>query len=357
MELLSLKLQDCLKFDHLYALTDHNAVLQHAKYSIPAKREGYTVDDNARALVFAVRAQILWPSKQLSELQRTLLAFLLLMQDPSGRMHNLMDFSQKMTDKPSVGDHLGRSIWAAGTVMNSTLPAGMKNSARHIFDLALPHSIESTSPRTKAYTILGMAERIQSDPKDQNLATNLKDLAHSLLELYNQNNGPDWEWFEGNLTYDNARLSQAMLATYVSLGDTTYLDVAQKSLRFLIKNTTISETFVPIGSNGWYPRGGKRALYDQQPIEAGGMIETAALAHNITNSRDYEKPIRQALAWFFGVNTNSAVVYDAATGACCDGVNQRGLNENQGSESTIAFLLAATTFIQTYAKAPYSLHR
>jgi hypothetical protein len=274
------------------------------------------------------------------------------MQDPNGRMHNLMDFSQKMTDEPSVGDHLGRSIWAAGTVMNSTLPAGMKNSARHIFDLALPHAMKSMSPRTNAYTILGLAERLQSDRKDQNLVTNLRELANSLLRLFNKNNAPDWEWFEGSLTYDNARLTQAMLATYVSLGDRAYLDVAKKSLRFLVKTTTINERFVPIGSEGWYPRGGKRAFYDQQPIEAGGMIETTALAHSITNARDYEKPIRQALAWFFGLNMKSAVVYDAATGACYDGVNPRGLNENQGSESTIAFLLATVTFVQSVAKSP-----
>lgn len=123
-----------MKLDHLFTLTDHIAVLQHAKFAVPARREGYTVDDNARALVLAAKAQSIWPSEKLLELQRKLLAFILLMQSENGKLHNLMDYSQRILDEPFTGDHLGRVIWATGTVINSSLPAGMKGSARLIFD-------------------------------------------------------------------------------------------------------------------------------------------------------------------------------------------------------------------------------
>jgi len=116
------KLQESVKLDHLYALTDDNAVLQHAKFSVPAKREGYTTDDNGRALVFAAKAQRLWPSKELIGFHRKVLSFLLLMQADDGRFHNLMDFSRRIIDQAAEGDHLGRSIWAASVVINSELP-------------------------------------------------------------------------------------------------------------------------------------------------------------------------------------------------------------------------------------------
>lgn len=352
MEELSLKLQNSVKLDHLFNLTDHNAVLQHAKFSVPVRKEGYTVDDNARALVFAAKAQRLWPSDRLTDLQRKLLGFILLMQSQNGKLHNLMDFSQRIADEPSVGDHLGRAIWAAGAVINSNLPTGMKRTALLIFDRALPWARKSTSPRTKAYACLGLAERLRSDTKDPNLATNLKQVATHLLQLYNNNRTPAWEWFEKILAYDNARLSQALFAAHQSLGERTYLHAAQESLDFLLKTTTIDGIYAPIGSNGWYAKGGNRAMYDQQAIDAGAMVETTALAYNVTKSSTYEKGLRQALGWFFGLNTKSAAVYDTATGACHDGINLEGLNENQGAESTLSFLLAAVTFIESSGRSP-----
>jgi hypothetical protein len=339
-----------VKLDHLFALTDHNAVLQHAKFSVPARREGYTVDDNARALVFAARAQSLWPSRRLLGMQRKLIAFLLLMQSQDGRFHNLMDFSQRIVDEATVGDHLGRVLWATGTLIRTDSAEGIKASARLIFDRALPWARASTSPRTKAYACLGLAERLRVDSKDGNLITNLREQTENLLELYSGNRASDWEWFENILSYDNARLSQALLAAYQGLGEKRYLDAAGQTLEFLSNVTTIDEIHVPIGNRGWYSRGGKRALYDQQPIDVGAMTETISLAYKQTRSEQYEKTLRQALGWFLGQNTKSVEVYESGTGACCDGITPEGLNQNQGSESTISFLLAAETIIESMAQ-------
>jgi hypothetical protein len=150
-----MKLRQSVKLDYFFALADHIAVLQHAKFSVPARRDGYTVDDNARALAFAVKAKPYWPSQPLLELERKLMSFLLLMQAEDGKFHNLMDYSHRLVDTPSLGDHLGRAVWAAGAVINSDLSDGIKAPARLIFDRAIPWARESTSPRTKAYTCLG----------------------------------------------------------------------------------------------------------------------------------------------------------------------------------------------------------
>jgi hypothetical protein len=345
-----MKLQHSVKLDHLFALTDHNAVLQHAKYSVPARKEGYTVDDNARALVFAVKAKAFWPTPLVTELVRKLVSFLLHMQAEDGKFHNLMDFSHRFIDEPTVGDHLGRAIWATGTIINSDLPKGMKASARLIFDRALPWARESSSLRTKAYACLGICERFLIDAGDPNLRTDIGSLASSLVDLYNANRGTDWKWFENILSYDNARLPQALFFAYQSLAKNEYLKVAQETFRFLQEQTKVDEKFVPIGSHGWFVRGKERALYDQQPIEAGTMAETAAMAYVITGSEVYQEVLREALGWFFGINSKSIVVYDEETGACHDGITEVGLNENQGSESTISLLLAVATFLESVAK-------
>jgi uncharacterized protein YyaL (SSP411 family) len=145
-------------------------------------------------------------------------------------------------------------------------------------------------------------------------------------------------------------LSQTLLAAYLSLGEQTYLAVAETTLRFLKETETINETHVPIGNRGWYVRRETRALYDQQPIEPGAMIEAATIAYKLNRSKLYEEILRQALGWFFGLNTKSVELYDDSTGACYDGLTPKGLNENQGAESTLAFLLAAEAFVNGFAQ-------
>jgi hypothetical protein len=300
--------------------------------------------------VLTQKARALWPNEKLSELQNRLISFLLVMQAEDGRFHNLMDFSQRILDNAAVGDHVGRAIWATGALINAELPRGVKASARLMFDRALPWARESTSPRTIAYACLGLHERLNAEPEDANLRANLKIMADRLIESYDANRAPGWEWFENILTYDNPRLSQALLAAYQALGEKRYVTVAEKTLQFLIETSTTNEILVPIGSEGWYQKGGEKALYDQQPIEAGAMVEATTMAYKLTRSKAYETALRHALGWFFGLNTQSVTLYDDSTGACYDGVNQEGLNQNQGAESTLAFLLAAVTFIETFLK-------
>ena len=257
-----------------------------------------------------------------------------------------MDFSQRFIDEPTVGDHLGRAIWAAGAVINSEVSTGIKKPARQIFDRALPWGVSTEFLRTKAYTSLGLSERLQADSEDQNLSHNLENLANSLLQQYDKSRDHEWNWFEDTLTYDNARLSQALFAAYQALKNKSYLEAAEESLAFLIQATTKDGRHAPIGNRGWYSKHGKAALYDQQPVDVGAMVETSALAYRLTGKRLYENAFRQALGWFYGENTKSVAVYDGMSGGCYDGITPMGLNENQGSESTISFLLGAAAAIE-----------
>jgi len=344
------KLVKSVKLDHLFALTDATAVIQHARFSVPYKKEGYAVDDNARALVFSAKAPQYWPDDRLAELQKKLLSFLLLMQDDNGQLHNFMDFSLDLIGKPAIGDHLGRTLWATGAILNSGVAEGMKAPARLVFDRALPWARVSDSLRTKAYACLALHERMLAEPDDKNLETDLKEISADLLKAYEVNKDGAWQWYENILSYDNPRLSQAMLVGYELLHDEVLLNAGEETLRFLNNAETQNGICTPIGNNGWYTKGKAKALYDQQPIEPGAMVEAAAIAYRLTHDRSYEDMARQALGWFFSMNTNNVIVYDAASGACYDGVGERGLNQNQGAESTIAFLLAAEEFLTCFGQ-------
>ena len=321
--------------------------MQHARFSVPFKKEGYAVDDSARALVFAVRASRHWPDDRLRDLQKKLLSFLLTMQEEDGPIHNLMDFSQRIIDEPTLGDHVGRALWAAGAVINSSAPEGMKRSARLIFDRALPHARASHWLRTKAYACLGLHERLLDEPNDQNLQSNLRTISTDISTAYNRNKDSKWMWFENILSYDNPRLTQSMLYAYEIIRDRSYLNIAEESLDFLYRNETHDDTFAPIGNAGWYERGKRKALFDQQPIEPGAMVEASAIAYRLTKRPIYYDMARSALLWFLGANVKGVKVYDEATGACNDGIGEAGLNENQGAESTIAFLLAANELLDS----------
>jgi len=336
---LSEKLVRLVRLDHLFTVTDDNAVVQHARFSVPYKREGYAVDDSARALLFAAKAPRYWPDTRLGDLQRKLLTFLLTMQEEDGKFHNLMDFSHRITDEASVGDHLGRALWATGAVISSNVPPGMKRSARLLFDRALPHARTSPWLRTKAYACLALHERLIEEPDDQNLRATMSSVSTDISKAYNASKASDWFWFENILSYDNPRLSQAMLRAYEILADRALLGEAEESLQFLYRSELHDETYAPIGNAGWYVRGKQKALFDQQPIEPGAMMEAAAIAYRLTKHEIYQDMAKRALFWFLGDNMKRVRVYDEATGACCDGIGELGLNENQGAESTIAFLL------------------
>ncbi len=314
-------------------------MIEHSKFSVPNRVEGYATDDNARALIALLKYSEVYSDPNVTDLLTTYLSFLLQMQKPDGAFYTGMDSTLHLHDD-TLNDAHGRALWACGYAVQSKIEAGLRHVAKEVFDKGLKWSFVTSSPRIKAYAVKGLHYYQTAFPADPNAPTNLIALAEWLTDLYHSHSSPAWCWFEPYLTYANAILPHALFLAYESTGSPEFLHVAQATLGFLIRVQLIKGMFVPIGNKGWYPKGGKRSLYDQQPLEAATMIEAASSAFRLTGEKSYQNTANTVFDWFFGKNLTGAVLYDRTTGGCFDGINPEGLNLNQGAESTLSYLLA-----------------
>ena len=199
-----------IKLDYLESITDETGIVQHTKFATPNRREGYTTDDNARALIVCTRHNGLNGSSETAKLADVYLSFLYHMQMKDGRLHNLLSYDRRFLDDAGSDDSLGRALWASGSVINSNLDEEKKLLAKEIFDKALPHALNSGSPRAKAFAVLGLSQYHRTYPKDQALSRSIIDLIEQLLKIYKQESSADWRWFEPYVTYCNGRLPQAL---------------------------------------------------------------------------------------------------------------------------------------------------
>ena len=328
-----------LKMDYLWSFTDDTGVFQHAKYCIPRRNEGYTTDDNARALIACIRYHRLKKDPEMKSLANVYLAFLNHMQKTDGNFHNYLGYERVFLDVDGSEDCIGRTLWSCGSTINSALPKDMRMVAKDIFDRGLPWVWKTTSLRFSAFTIMGLSQYFQAIP-DSDLTANTAKLADNLVQHYQDEVKGDWHWFEPHLTYDNARLSQALFIAYRMVGNQKYLDVAKESMDFLLETQMVDDVFVPIGNDGWYKHGGKRAFYDQQPLEAAAMVEAAVDAYYATEDKRYVQVANTAFGWFLGRNSGKLMVYNPETTGCFDGIHADRVNMNQGAESSISYLLA-----------------
>jgi len=324
----------------LQALTDDTGVLQHAKSSIADRREGYTTDDNARALMAVLKYYGLRRRKRALKFAGIYLSFLLYVLKDGGRVHNLVGYNRSFLDEEGSEDSLGRVLWACGYSQDTLIPQDFKTTAKEIFDRSLIWALGSGSPRTQAFVILGLYHYAEAFPQDKNSRLNMIHLADRLCEGYRHESTSSWQWFEPSLTYANARLPQALFRAYQTTGKQAYLQIAEKTFEFLAVNGIVQDVFQPVGNQFWHRRDGERALYDQQPIEASCMVEAASTAFKVTGKEQYSKIAWTAFEWFMGKNSKNVMVYNPATGGCYDGITPEGLNRNQGAESGLSYLLA-----------------
>jgi hypothetical protein len=329
-----------INLDHLVSLTDDTGLLQHAKFSIPNRNEGYTTDDNARAFIVALRLAKTHDDSRIGHLTERYLGFLLHMQGTDGYLHNFLGYDRKYLDRQGSEDSQGRVLWATGEGTLLGASEDIRTTAKTIFDRCLPHSYNFTSPRAKAFTILGLCSYHESFPEDPNVLPVIQRLRDDLVAHYVSEASSDWRWFESYLTYENARLPYALLRSYETLGGEESSAIALDSLDFLMKTQTVEGIFVPVGNDGWFQKGGKMAIYDQQPIEAASTVESAIYAYRTTGQRRYLDFAVLTFNWFFGKNTKKVQVYRPENGACYDGISPEGVNKNQGAEAIVSFLLA-----------------
>ncbi len=344
-----------MKLDHLWRMTDSTGLLQHAVYDVPNFAEGYCVDDNARALILTVLLEELGhDSTKLAQAGTTYAAFLRHAFNPvAGRFRNFMSFDRRWLEECGSDDSLGRAIWALGACVGRSNRRGLQSSAIELLEPALRSCLEVTSPRTWALTILGIHEYLRRMSGDR-LAADVRDtLTARLVGLYEATATDDWPWFEDVVTYDNAKLSHALILSGRWAGNEAALAIGLDSLHWLIDvQTSPRGCFRPVGVHGFFRRGEGRAAFDQQPLEAHATVSACIEAYGATGDEAWVDRARWAFEWFLGRNDLGLPVYDASTGGCRDGLLEDRINENQGAESTLGMLLSQAEMTLFEASLP-----
>ncbi|MCI0534166.1 MAG: glycosyltransferase family 4 protein [Verrucomicrobiales bacterium] len=332
-----------LKLDHLFRMSDSTGIFQHASFTVPNFAEGYCTDDNARALVLAMMLQQLGQdSSRLSEHAATYAAFLNHAFDRSSRrFRNFMSFDRRWLEEVGSEDCHGHALWALGLCVAQAGQGSFQMLAAELFEQALPVAAEFTSPRAWAFTLIGIDEYLRRFSGDRRANQIRESLTAKLMQRYADAATEEWHWFEEMVSYANAKLPHALILSGRCMNDATMLETGLKALRWLIKiQTSDAGSFRPIGSNGFFPRGQERALFDQQPIEAQATVSACIEAYHATGDMFWVAEARRAFEWFLGRNDLGLALHDSTTGGCRDGLHIDRVSQNQGAESTLAFLLA-----------------
>ncbi len=332
---------------HLRIMTDDTGVLQHATFDVPRYADGYCLDDNARALLamaYVESAGTVDDAAAIRMLASRYLAFVsAAFNHETGRFRNFLAYDRRWVDERGSEDSHGRAIWALGAVVRRSREPGRQSLSGSLFDAALPAVERMSSPRAWAFVLLGIDEYLHAFEGDSRVQQVRGATASRLFELFERSSSDDWPWFEDSLTYCNARLPHALIASGARMRQPDMVAAGLRSLEWLASVQESQEGhFSPIGSNGFYVRGGPRADFDQQPIEASSMISASLAAARVSGDPKWDRRAMRTFEWYLGQNHLQRPLYVAATGGCRDGLHADRLNENQGAESTLSFLQALT---------------
>jgi glycosyltransferase involved in cell wall biosynthesis len=331
---------------HLRTMTDDTGILQHAIYCVPNTNEGYTTDDNARALIVSTlldRRLLSEDGEDHSNLSRRYLAFLwFAFQSNTGRFRNFLGYDRRWLEEVGSEDSHGRAIWALGSVLGHSQNAGIRGAAGRLFEAAVPAALTFSSPRAWAFSVLGMQAYLDWFPGDRSIQGARNLLANRLLDIYERTHSKTWHWFEKSLSYGNARLSHALILAGWRSNNQRMVETGMDSLKWLVAEQYRDdrETFVPIGSSGFFIEGKEKARFDQQPVEACAMIAACLEVYRLTEESAWLEEAKRVFSWFLGKNDLRVPLYDPTTGGCRDGLHPDRVNENQGAESTLSFLMA-----------------
>ena len=332
-----------LKLDHLMRMTDSTGIVQHAIYSIPNFHEGYCLDDNARALVLTVLLEELGlDTPEVQRIAITYAAFLNFAFDSVNmRFRNFLGFDRHWLDEVGSDDSIGRATWALGTCVGRSKRRHFQFWGGQLFERAIAVVEQSTSPRAWAFAVIGIHDYFRRLSGDR-LVNQIRDaLTARLIELFENTATGQWPWFETKAAYDNAKLSHALLLSGRWADSARAMEIGLRTLRWLAdEQRAPSGHFRPIGCNGFYAWGGPPAAFDQQPLEAQAMVSASIEAYRATNDPYWLNQAHIAFDWFLGRNDLGLPLYDSHSGGCRDGLHADRVNQNQGAESTLAFLLA-----------------
>jgi glycosyltransferase involved in cell wall biosynthesis len=334
--------------EHLVRLTDDTGLFQHGKFTVAHRAHGYCTDDNARGAIAMTKYYAQYPDPQALRLLDTYLSFVMYAQTADGSFRNFMSFDRQWSMNEPEHDALGRTLWALGAIMANPPSPAYLSVVKDYFDRSVGR-VREQSARGAAYGILGMCNYLKLFPGASDIKRLLELAADRLVSQYHEGCHPGWYWFEDALTYDNAVLPHALFVAALTLDNSTYVEVALKTADFLLDNTFDGDHFSFIGSQGWYPRGGTRAVFDQQPVDAGATVMMLHAAYAVTKESRFLAVQRTAFDWFLGTNDLRIPLYDFRTKGCSDGLMAGGVNGNQGAESMVSFLLSLLTVLEGYA--------
>jgi len=341
-----------IRLDHLKAFTDDTGILQHANYTIPDRTHGYCTDDNARALLVTAMGQKYLPTNglELDFLSGHYLGFLLYAyNEKNGRFRNFMTYSRQWMEETGSEDAHGRAIWSLGKAVSFLQNPGHLAISTTLFNKALQAVENFHSPRAIAFSLVGMHAYLDKFSGDSDVRRIREILANRLFHQFKKNATDGWPWLENALNYANGKLPHALLLSGQWIQRSDMIDMGLNSLKWLLAIQTENGHFVPVGNKGWYKQGGLKARFDQQPIEANTMIEACVEAFNITRDHTWIDNAVMCFNWYLGHNDLNMPLYDPKTGGCRDGLMADGINQNEGAESSLAWLLSLMTLQRLYA--------
>jgi|SRR3989344_3046070 len=318
---------------HLKRLTTRDGLIQHADRDVPDPSHGYSLDDNARATIAILWYFQKYQDQSVIRLLEIYFGYIKKVEKEGGSFHNFLSFTEKILDSEGSEDSIGRTIWALGEMIKACPDQTMRQEAKTIFDRAsIHHHLEHPHLRSKSYILLGL---LAADQKEEAIRW-----ADKLVVIYQKNTKSDWRWFENYLSYANAALPYALAEAGRVLNKQSYITVAEEAMVWLDLVSRIDGKPAPIGQAGWYFKGGVKAEYDQQPLDASDMVLAFALLYQATKNIIYLNKSLEWMDWYRGNNSQGVAVFNDVTNGVYDAVTPGGVNKNQGAESIVTYLLA-----------------
>ncbi|MFO7868919.1 MAG: glycosyltransferase family 4 protein [Bacteroidales bacterium] len=334
--------------DHIKRLTDDTGIIQHAKYGIPNLKEGYCIDDNARALLMVLMTYQQKKDKLALNLAPIYLSYIHYMQNEDGTFKNFLSFNRTFLDEVGSEDSFGRTIWALGYLLNNPPNDSYYQTGKIIFFDAAPNFEKLQSIRSIANTMLGISHYLKSNPSDDSMIEIVHTLADKLITHYEENSSADWKWFEPLLAYDNGMLPLALLHAAEILENEKIATIALETTNFLTEITLKDGYLSIIGNEKWYKKDGERSMFAQQPLDALAMVLMYRQAFQLTKDREFLTKLFSCFMWFLGENDIRMTLFDFETKGCCDGIESYGINRNQGAESSLAYLISHLVVMEAF---------
>jgi glycosyltransferase involved in cell wall biosynthesis len=334
--------------DHVKRMTDDTGIIQHAKFGIPNLKEGYCLDDNARALLMVSMAHKQMKHPLALDLLPIYLSYIHYMQNENGTFRNFLSFRRDFLDEQGSEDSFGRTIWALGYLLGNAPNDAYFQSGKEIFFAAAPNFEKLQSIRSIANTIIGICYYLNINPNDEGMTETLRRLTGKLVTQYTERRSGNWHWFEELLAYDNAMLPLSLLHAAGILNDESITATAMESLVFLSGITMKDGCFSPVGNQQWHVKDGSPSMFAQQPLDALAMVLMFHQAFHLTKDKSWLNKLYTSFMWFLGDNDLRMCLYDFETKGCCDGLESYGVNRNQGAESTLSYLISHLTLLQAF---------